>query len=149
VVADVSFLFILLCARGEITPGVGWLFRAVGLAGSVRFVFRPSSSGPAVADFAVLFQVCLVVGRCVFNVQVFVYWRVVGNDSCGSSNVWRHGATGKTDLWRLWRPAAAGGSSGVGCALERWKDFCMFSLVPGCLLAKGWRCICNLTVPSF
>jgi hypothetical protein len=100
-VVDVSFLFLLLCVRGEITPGGGWLFRAIGLAGSVGFVFRTLSSWLAVVDFSVLFQVCLVVSRCVFIVQVFVYWRVVGNDSCGSSNVWRHGAIGKTDLQRL------------------------------------------------
>jgi hypothetical protein len=29
-VEDVSFLFLRLCARGKITPGGGWLYRAAG-----------------------------------------------------------------------------------------------------------------------
>jgi hypothetical protein len=148
-VEDVSFLFLLLCARGNITPGGGWLYRAIDLAGSVGFVFRPSASWPAVTNSILLFQVCFMDGRCVFIVQAFVYRCEVGNDSCGSSNVWHLRATGKVDLWRLWWLTSAGRFSGEGCALERWNDLYAISLFPGCLLAKSWGCICNFIVPSF
>jgi hypothetical protein len=100
VVADVGeeFLFLSLVCEGEFHPGGGWLYRDVGLAVSVGFVFRPLASWPAVTDSVFVFQVCFVGGRCVFNVQVFVYRCGVGNDSCGPSNVWRLRATGKVDL---------------------------------------------------
>jgi hypothetical protein len=42
-----------------------------------------------------------------------------------------------------------GGFSGEGCALERWKDMYIISLFSGCVLAKGWGCICNFNVSSF
>jgi hypothetical protein len=89
----VEFLFLLLCARGKFTLGGGWLYRGVDFTGSVGFVFRPSASWPTATYSVLLFQVCFMGGRCVLNVQVFVHQCGVGNDSCGSSNVWRLGAT--------------------------------------------------------
>jgi hypothetical protein len=69
----VEFLFLLLCARGKFTLGGGWLYRGVDFTGSVGFVFRPSASWPTATYSVLLFQVCFVGGRCVFNVQVFVH----------------------------------------------------------------------------
>jgi hypothetical protein len=134
----------LVRGRDNNSPlGVEWFLRAISVVSSGGGLDRP-----AVPVSFSLFLVCLEDGRCSFNIQVLPSGVDWATNLAASPMV---GVTEQLGRWMCWGSGGRmrrSGSSASSCALEGWKVLSVFPLFPRVPFAKGWGCVCNVTIPS-